>query len=49
MNKVNIAQVDAQLPVFETSWTEHLAEHKQFIADREEALNRAETALAKLQ
>ena len=33
MNKVNIAQVDAQLPVFETSWTEHLAEHKQFILD----------------
>ena len=31
------------------SLTQEIAEHKQFIADREEALNRAETALAKLQ
>ena len=32
-SKVEIAKVDAKLPVFETSWTEHLDEHKQSILD----------------
>ena len=32
-SKVEIAKVDAKLPVFETSWTEHLEENKQSILD----------------